>query len=977
MNSRKPGQSWASQKQRKVTSKAINNAFDILKRQFKKTDKESLIKNAMLLLVALFLFGAIVFLGMFAWLSRDLPDPNSLSMREVAQSTKIYDRTGEVLLYEISGDEKRTLVELSQIPDHVKWATISAEDRKFYEHGGIDYKGIARAIFKNVTSFDPTGEGASTITQQLVKNAILTTEQTYTRKIKEIVLAFALERRYTKDEILQLYLNEIPYGSTNYGIESASLAYFGKHVSDLTIAEGATIAALPQAPSMFLNNPDRLKARRDWIIRSMVDLKYISEDEGNTALEEVTDVELSLTGIKAPHFVLWVKEALVLEFGERMVEQGGLVVTTSLDAELQKIAETAVENNKTERSSQYGFNNSGLVSIDPKTGDILAMVGSADYFDDEIDGQVNITTRPLQPGSSFKPIVYTAAFEKGYTPNTVLWDAETTFGTATGAYSPRNYDLKEHGQVTIRKALQGSLNIPAVKTLYLVGVENALDFAERLHYTTFEDRSDFGLAIVLGGAEVKLLDHVAAYATFASDGVYHEPRAVLKVQSAGGDVLKEVKDLENPEGEKVLEPNITRMISNVLSDNNARTYAFGAYNLLTIPGRQVATKTGTTNDYKDAWTVGYTPNLVAGVWTGNTGGQAMARGAGGSTVAAPIWNEFMRLALQNYPQEYFTEPQITKTGIPVLDGEIPSQKVIIDTSSGKLATELTPERFKEEKICGDFHSILHYIDKYNPLGGIIEKSKDPYYESWEKSIQEYIVRSNEKLEEGETTMEICEVPTEFDDLHTESNKPKISIKTPDNNQSVGRLFQVEISANAPRGVNRIEYLIDGKFVKLGAMKSTDVVGLPGWVGIGSHTLSVLAYDDIDNVGEDSISIKVTEEGTGTNFKITNPFENQTIEKTDEAYLIAIENSSNILLNSIIVSKQNAWTGVSSIISEINNPDTFTAVHWTLPEPAEYLLSAKGVDIDGNTIETVPVRVLVKDVLNGNTISVLEEETPTE
>ncbi|PIZ55266.1 hypothetical protein COY25_01180, partial [Candidatus Uhrbacteria bacterium CG_4_10_14_0_2_um_filter_41_7] len=409
----KSGHSWAA------NNKKSHNFFLKIKDLFKnitmleRFDKTRLVKNLILIGVALFLFGAIAFLGLFAWISRDLPDPNSLTSREVAQSTKIFDHTGEHLLYEISGDEKRTLVNIDQIPEYMIKATIIAEDRKFYEHSGIDLKGIARAVFANVTTFDPTGQGASTITQQLVKNAILTTEQTYTRKIKEILLSLALERRYTKDEIMQLYLNEIPYGSTNYGIESASRTYFNKTVSDLSIAEAATVAALPNAPSTFLNNPEKLLLRRNWILDNMKEFGYITEDEYNTAYAQETPVTQKLTQINAPHFVLWIKELLEAEYGQRLVEQGGLKVITSLDYDLQKIAEESVSKTISEISESKGFNNQGLVALDPKTGQILAMVGSADYFNDEIDGQVNIALRPLQPGSSMKPIIYTAGFEQG------------------------------------------------------------------------------------------------------------------------------------------------------------------------------------------------------------------------------------------------------------------------------------------------------------------------------------------------------------------------------------------------------------------------------------------------------------------------------------------------------------------------------------------------------------------------------------
>lgn len=954
----KSGQSWASN--RKSRGKKVKNKVKALTAKLlERIRKGSLLKNLALAAVALFLFGAIAFLGLFAWLSRDLPDPNTLTDREVAQSTKIYDRTGEHLLYEISGDEKRTLVQIDELPDYVKYAAITAEDRKFYEHGGIDIAGIFRALFVNVSTLDPTGQGASTITQQLVKNAILTTEQTYVRKIKEIILALALERRYTKDEILQLYLNEIPYGSTNYGIESAANSYFDKHAKDLTIAETASLTALLKAPTTMINNPDRLLERRNWIITSMAELEYISQEEADAALAEETPIKVDVSNIDAPHFVLWVKEQLEEEYGQKTVEQGGFTVITSIDYDKQLIAEEAVENNKTERSESYGFNNSGLVAMDPKTGHILAMVGSADYFDDEIDGQVNVALRPLQPGSSFKPIIYAAGFERGYTPNTIVWDTETTFPTATGPYHPRNYDLSENGPVTIRKALQGSLNITAVKMLYLVGVDAGLDFAERLGYTTFEDRSRFGLAIVLGGGEVKLLDHVAAYATFANDGTYHEPVAILKVEDANGKTLEEWKD---ESGDQVIDANVARTITNVLADDGARAYAFGTGSLLTLPGRPVASKTGTTNDYNDAWTVGYTPSLVAGVWSGNTDGTEMNRGSGGSSVAAPVWNEFMRRALEGTPVEGFTSPSIPETGKAILDGQIPSETVVIDTASGKLATDRTPERFREEKQCGEFHTILHFVDRSNPTGDApSDPTKDPHYQAWEAGVQAYLQKYNENLEEGEAPMEICEIPEEEDDVHVAANEPRVTIKSPDNNDDVSRTFTVDLRINANRGVSRVEYLIDGSLVLLDTDPGGTNVTLPSWVDVGSHKLTVLAYDDVDNMGSEEISINVTESGGVNGLSITNPFNDQSIEKTQESYQVVVELTSPSDFKTLTVIAQNLWTGETQMLLDITDPSGFNVATWSLPDAAQYLITARATTQDDERIDAAPVRVNVTDL----------------
>jgi len=945
---RKVSHTWASSR-KKGWKRKLNTYISYLK----KADRTTLIKNILLGCIVIALLGSIFSLGAFAWLSKDLPDPNSLTIREVPQSTKIYDATGEHLLYEIAGDEKRTLVTLDQIPDFLVWATITAEDRSFYEHGGIDYKGILRAIFVDVITLSKT-QGASTITQQLVKNAILSNEKTFTRKFKEVILSIALERRYTKDEIMQLYLNEIPYGSRNYGVQAASSAYYDLAVEDLSLSQAATLAALPQATTYYLNNPDELEYRRNWILGDMAELGYITQEEADEAMLEDTSITAYYADIDAPHFVLWVKEQLEEEYGQIEVEQGGMTVITSINYDMQIAAQEAVVNNRDARAESYGFNNSGLVAIDPNNGHILAMVGSVDYFDDDIDGQVNVTQQPLQPGSSFKPIVYTAGFELGYTPNTILWDVETEFGTTTGSYAPKNYDLEEHGPLTIRSALQGSLNIPAVKMLYLVGVNAAADFAEQLGYTTLTDPSQYGLSMVLGGAEVKLIEHVNAFGVFANEGTYYEPVSILKVEDSEGEVLQEWEEVD---GEDALDTNLARMITNVLSDDSARAPFFGAGGYLTLGSRPAAAKTGTTNDYKDAWTIGYTPQLVAGVWTGNTDGTAMNRGSGGSAVAAPIWNEFMRSALASYPVEYFNAPEIPTTGIAVLDGAIPSEEVTIDTASGKLATDKTPERYKETKVCGEYHNILHYIDSDNPLGGVISEPNDGAYDRWESAVQTYIANYNDSLEEGEAALEDCEIPTEEDDVHTSQNEPDVDIRSPGNNDSVGREFSVEIRATARRGVDRIEYQIDGVVVKQTGDTSDIDLTLPSWVDSGNHALTVIAYDDVDNQGSDDIKIDVTEDAETANVTITNPFNDQEIEANGEPYIVVVEiNESNI--SSLILYSQNLWDSTTSLIGQIEAPSSVNTMSWTLPSEGDYLIYGHVTDGGGNNIDIEPVQVSI-------------------
>jgi len=915
-----------------------------------KLDKRALAKNAVLAVIALALFGSIFTLGAFAWLSRDLPDPNSLSIREIPLSTKIYDNTGENLLYEIAGEEKRTLVTLDEIPQYVVWATLTAEDRKFYDHGGIDFKGIARAIFVDVITLS-RNQGASTITQQLVKNAILTNEKTFTRKFKELILAVALERRYTKDEIMQLYLNEIPYGSRNYGIQAAAETYFNKPAVELTLAESATLAAIPQATTYYLNNPDELKSRRDWILGDMAELGYITQEEADAAMGEDTSIDLEIEDTNATHFVLWVKEQLEEEYTTKEVEQGGLTVITTINYDMQVAAQEAIVNNYEARGELYGFNNSGLVALDPKNGHILAMVGSRDYSDDEIDGKINVTVQPLQPGSSIKPIIYAAGFEKGYTPDSILWDVVTTFPSSTGAYTPKNYDLGEHGPVTIREAIQGSLNIPAVKMIYLIGVDSAINFAEKLGYSTLADRSRFGLSMVLGGAEVTLLDHVSAYSVFASEGTYREPISILKVTDSNGEVLQEYEDNK---GEQVVDANITRMMSNILSDDVARAPFFGGGSYLTLGTRPVAAKTGTTNDYNDAWTIGYTPSLVAGVWTGNTDGSEMNRGSGGSTVAAPVWNEFMKSALEGTAVEYFTAPEIPTTGKAILDGEIPSELVVIDKASGKLATDRTPESYREEKNCGEYHTILHYVIPSDPKGKVPEENeRDSAYTTWETAVQNYITTYNDKLKDGEAPLEACEVPTEEDDLHIKANEPEIKIDSPEKNDDLSREFKVDIEAGAPRGISRIEYQIDGTTIKTSSSSSGVNITLPSWVNVGSHTLKVIAYDNIDNSSGDEVDINVTEAGASASARITNPFSGQEIEMTGDAYTVVVEISNVSEVSALTLTANNLWTGASEIIHETSSPTSVNTILWTIAAEADYQITGTVV-VGGETIDIKPV-----------------------
>ncbi len=810
---------------------------------------KKIISLVLVLILFFFLFGGLALAGAFIWIGRDLPDPSKLVERTVPESTKIYDRTGQTVLYDIHGEKKRTLVSLEDISNYAKWATITAEDKDFYKHSGFDLKGILRALFFDLIRGEKI-QGGSTITQQLVKNLILTNEKTYVRKIKELILAYRIEKKFSKDEILKMYFNEVSYGSVIYGIETASQSFFGKSAKDLDLAESALLAIIPRAPTYYSPYGDRLGellARQKDLIDKMVGVGYVTPAEAEAAKKEKLTFKIK-QDILAPHFVMYIKELLTQEYGEKLVEEGGLKVYTTLDLYKQKIAEDVIKARVEANMKNFRAYNAALVSIDPKTGQILAMVGSKDYFADPLpagctpgvnckfEPNVNVVLRPRQPGSSFKPIVYATAFKRGYTPETILFDVETIFKTDTKDYIPHNYDSKEHGPVTMRQALAGSLNIPAVKTVYLAGIDNVLNLADELGYTTLKDRSRFGLSLVLGGGEVKLLEHVAAFGVFAREGEEHQLTAILKVVDKNGRTIFEHRD----QSKNVLDPEIARQINSILSDNEARSFVFGAKNYLTLTDRPVAAKTGTTNDYRDAWTVGYTPSLVTGVWVGNNDNSEMKKGADGSMVAAPIWNDFMERVLGKTPVEQFKTPQPLTVEKPVLRGQIENEvKVNIDRASGKLATALTPPSFVVEKAYRQLHNILYYVDKDNPQGPVPGNPEtDPQYTNWEAAVQQWALKQGYSQDQP---------PTDYDNLHLPENQPTISISSPQTNTTISNPnLEVRVNASAPRGVTRVEYFIDNNLIGTSTIAPFNLsYSLPNSLN-GFHALKAVAYDDIDN-----------------------------------------------------------------------------------------------------------------------------------
>lgn len=611
--------------------------------------------------ILFFLFSA---LSLFFYYAKDLPRPEKFIERRLTQSTKIYDRSGEILLYEIYGEEKRTWVPLEEIPEHLRQAVIVVEDSNFYHHFGVDLKGILRSILINLKIMEPV-YGGSTIPQQLIRSTFFSTEKTAERKIREIILALELDRRYSKDQILEWYLNQVPFGSNSYGVEAASQTYFKKPVSKISLAEAATLAALIRAPSHlspYGQNREKLLARKNYILDRMVEENYIEKEQAEKAKAEKLEFAEKQIEIKAPYFTLWVKQKLEEKYGEDFLRENGLKVYTSLDWELQEIAEKVVREG-IERNKIHNAHNAALVAISPKTGEILAMtVGTGNYYEKPypegclpgkdclFDPRFNVVvaTPGRQPGSAFKPFVYATAFKKGHSDKEIVIDEFTNFGVwGEKEYAPQNYDGKFRGPVTLREALAQSLNVPSVKILlYLAGLEDSVKTVQDLGITTL--KPPFGPSIVLGGWEVKLLEMTSAYGVFATEGLRVPPVAILKIEDSKGNIIEENK--KTPK--RVLEIRVARMINNILSDNDARSPMFGLRSSLYFEGYQVAVKTGTTQNYRDAWTIGYTPSISVGVWVGNNNNAPTFKKPG-VVLAGPIFHNFMEKVLLKYHKENF------------------------------------------------------------------------------------------------------------------------------------------------------------------------------------------------------------------------------------------------------------------------------------------------------------------------------------
>lgn len=826
------------------------------------------------------IFGVLVLsaTAVFAYFVRELPNPKKIQNRTIVQSTQIVDRTGKPL-YNIYGEENRTVVKNEDISENIKKATVAVEDDTFYQNHGFNIKGIVRAALVHFGLLrNREGGGGSSITQQYVKNALRNDEYSLTRKIKELILAIEVEQLYSKDEILTGYLNEIPYGGGAYGIEAASQLYFGKSANELTVSEAATLAAIPQLPTYYSpygNHLDDLFTRKDYILDRMAENSFITQaeaDEAKTAAPSLDNPAFKRSAnLVAPHFVFYVREKLIEsldpdpQVAEKMLDEGGFKVTTSLDLDTQNMAQQIVSEMGPDTIKKYGATNASLTAVDPKTGEILAMVGSIDYENSK-SGNTNYANALLQPGSSFKPIVYATAFgpKYKYAPGTITYDVATDFG----AYKPNNYDGSFHGAITNRQALAGSLNIPAVKNLALAGVKDSIDTAKALGVTTLNrDPGDYGLSLVLGSGEVRPVEMAGAYAGFANGGMYNALRPILKIEKDN----EVVQDFTTTEAKKAVEPEVAYEISNILSDNNARSYVFGTRNNLTLPDRPVAAKSGTTENNRDAWTIGYTPSISVAVWVGNNEpNKTMVKGADGSYVAAPIWNKFMRQYLTGKPVEQFTRPEsIKEMTVDKLSGKLPTDqsptnervtdifapwqvpkenddihvKVRVVKGTNKLATDLTPPDMVEERIYFTIHS------------------EQPDKPNWEQPVQAWA--------RGVYGDRVGSPPKESDDIYVEGNRPGLSFVSPASGAKVSGTFTIEVAPSGTRPISQVEFFINnvsvGKATSAPWSISYDASNLPA----GTQTLQATVTNDLGLTKTDQITI-TTDKDNSPPGNVSNP-----------------------------------------------------------------------------------------------------------
>jgi len=798
--------------------------------------------------VAGVIVAVVGFIGMFAWYSKDLPKPGEVIRRD-GFSTKLYDRSG-VLFYDLFDTERRNPISINGVSEYLKQATVAIEDKDFYKHSGFDFLTIVRIPYNVV--FKQRVVGGSTLTQQLVKNALLSNERTVSRKFKELVLSIQIERTFTKDQILEMYLNEAPYGGTAWGAGTAAELYFNKSAADLTLAESAFLAGLPQRPSVYSpfagkkddNGVPYWKIRTESVLRAMEKSGYITKLQMEETISSLDSLAFNSTDtdIKAPHFVFYVRDKLEEMFGADLVERGGLKVTTSLDLELHQKAQAIVAEEVAGVES-YHITNGSAVVMNPKTGEILSMVGSKDFFAKDIDGQYNVAADGLrQPGSSIKPVTYLSLFRRGYSPASMIADVETVFkpNENSDEYKPKNYDGKFRGPVSLRNSLGSSLNIPAVKGVAIVGVKEFLQNAYDMGFVTLEPTDDnmkrFGLAVTLGGAEVHLLDTTTAYSAFANGGLKVQPVSILKVEDKDGRVLFEHKQVE---GKRVMTTGEAFLINDVLSDNNARLLAFGVNSLLNT-GKAIAVKTGTTNDQRDNWTIGWSQEIMVGVWVGNNDNTQMTKVASGITGASPIWRRIIFTALdKGYGAPAWTVPSdIEQVEVDLVSGypkhdDFPART---DYFLKGTVPSLPDPIHAKLPVCRDDGSKLATEAKvssgdYDTREFVVLQERDPFstdgVNRWQLSIDAWINGQDDSR---------YKVPTQY---CGETGEVYVHISKPENEKSYSDTkIEVHIDAGSDAGIEKIEIYLDGN--------KTETVNdrkYRGWIifPTGKHELYAKAF----------------------------------------------------------------------------------------------------------------------------------------
>ena len=830
------------------------------------------------------ILGVIIVFVVLLFFSRELPSPNTLLERNDELSTKLFDRNGKPI-FEVFGEKNRELIKIEDVSPNMLHATMATEDSNFFQHSGIDVLGMIRAV-RNIALGKGLQSG-STITQQVVKNALLTQDQTLTRKLKEFILALQLESKYTKDQIMQMYLNETPYGGQNYGVLTASKAYFNKHPLELTIAESAFLAGLPQSPSRYspyASDPSVGIERQKYVLYLMKERgwlnpnntrQYISEEDYQAALKEELNFVPAKTSFEAPHFVFYVKEILAEKFGDEIVEQGGLQVTTTLDLELQEQAQQLVREEIDNGSASYNAYNAGLVAIDPRTGQILAMVGSKDYFADSypegctsgITGEgscffepnLNVTLARRQPGSSIKPLTYVTMLEQGYTAAFPFVDVPTTFigaDTNNESYIPKNYDGTFRGPISLRKSLGNSINVTAVKALKIAGIDSMIDTAEKLGITTFEDRSRFGLSLTLGGGETKLIEMTGAYATFANKGIHYEPNSILSVTDAHGN---EIYTWRDSGGDQAISEESAFLMADILSDDGARSGAFGANSLLNIPTHQVAVKTGTTDDKRDNYAMGFTPSVAVGVWVGNNNNAIMNPNvASGISGATPIWRKFMLAYLEDNEVERFEAPKnVIKVNVDELTGGLPFKDFPTRDQWFVKGTEPTAP--------SDWYQILEICEEDGKIAN--DSCKDAgktevetfisitaELSEWQNDVDRWISENYSGDSKYFPPKTVSGLKFDDDGDVISDTNPVVSFVGLSNGDNVPLNFRLSVEVSSPNDIEEIRIYMNGNQV---ADDSSEPYGYNfNLTSAGSYSFEVVAEDDDGRKGSKKIDLNV-------------------------------------------------------------------------------------------------------------------------